>query len=519
MESDIGESSTKEFESSESSDSQYYSSDEVIELAREDMDFFGALVCPDDIDLAFPNFYHYLWKTLIEKLSLVRDFSKFALGLPRGHAKTMVVKLLVVYAILFTKKHYILIIGANQKKARSIIADVADMLDSYNIQQIFGNWSYGMEISTQDLKKFNFQGRPIILEAAGQGTSIRGTQQKNKRPDIIIFDDAQTADCAASIPEAEAFKEWFLGTALKAKSPKGCTYIYIGNMYKEIELVPGSRQYTCMLQNLKNSPNWTSFVVGCILQDGHALWEELHPLEELLEEYQQDLQMNEPEIFFSEMMNDPKAQSSIFFQAKNVLKYQPSEYELHQGNYIVVDPATSKLTPDQMVIGYFELYDGVPNITEIHQGKWTAPESVHFIIKLALSKQCSLVVIEDNAYQYTLCEWLFSILQQLGITGLVIKSLSNSGKNKNSRILEFLKALNGQQISTSPHSHAVVLDQAFKFDPRITKNLDDILDCCEMATRVSQLFAADIAVPGQLDSTNLPRAGGNLTDNPPPLPF
>lgn len=495
-----------------------YNSDEVKALAESDMDFFGALVCPEDLTYEFPDFYVVVWQTIVTSLMGIRDFSKFALGFPRGHGKTMVVKLMVIFAILFTKKRYVLVIGANQAKARAIISDVCDMLDSPNIQTLFGNWRYQLETNTQDLKKFSFQGRDIILEAAGQGTSIRGSQQKNSRPDFMIFDDAQTQECSNSITESVQFRNWFLGTALKAKSPKGCTFIYIGNMYKDIEAMPGSNIYNCMLRNLKKSPGWLSFVVGAILEDGTALWPELHPVEQLLDEYAQDLELGQPEIFFAEVLNDPRAQTSLYIDFKKVVKREDNPDDLHQGNYIVIDPATSKQTPDKLIIGYFELYDGVPNYKECHEGKWTGPQTVHYAIDLALKRQCSLILVEDTAYQFTLCEWFQFVLEQMGIQGILVEPMSNKGISKNARILSYFKSLMAGETTTSPHTHAKVVNQAAAFDPLTINNLDDILDAGEMGVRAPKEFAHQIAVPGDL-SHNLLDLGPTQSDQPPSLPF
>lgn len=495
-----------------------YNSDEIKRHAESDMDFFGALVCPDDMTLAFPDFHVAVWQTIIKSLRSAKDFTKYALGFPRGHGKTMVVKLMVVYAILFTQKKYILVIGANSSKAEAIISDVCDMLDSPNIQTLFGTWRYAMSVNRQDKKIFSFQKRKIILEAAGQGTSIRGSNQGNARPDFMIFDDAQTQECNNSLTDAATYRNWFLGTALKAKSPKGCTFIYIGNMYKDIEAVPGSGVYNCMLRNLKGSKGWISFVVGAILENGEALWEDLHPIEALLDEYNQDLELGQPEIFFAEVLNDPKAQTSLYVDLKKVVKKVNFAEDIHQGNYICIDPATSKQTPDKLIIGYFELYDGVPNYRECHEGKWTGPQTVHYAIKLALEKNCSLIAVEDTAYQYTLCEWFDFVLEQMGIEGIAVVPLSNKGKSKNARILDYFKALQAQEATTSPHSHAKVISQAAAFDPLVTNNLDDILDCGEMGLRVPKEFAHQIAVPGQVLELDLD-LGPDQTSEPPPLPF
>lgn len=472
--------------------------EQALEYAKVDMDFFGALICPDDLTLDFPPFYTWLWSVLIEKLDLERDFSKFALGLPRGHGKTMVVKLLIAYAILYSSRKYILVIGATKSRAEAIISDVCDMLDSYNVQQVFGNWRVELEKDTQELKKFSFNGRPVILEAAGWGTAIRGSQQKNARPDLMVFDDAQTKECAESLSEANTFKNWFLGTALKAKSPTGCTYIYIGNMYKDIELVQGSGQYACMLRNLQRSSTWTSFIVGAILQDGTALWEELQPYEQLMAEFQQDLDMGSPEIFYAEVLNDPKTSISFFIDPTKIKRKQIGLHEIPQGSYIVIDPATSKLTPDQFAVGYFEIYDQVPVCVEIHTGKWSGPESVHFVLELAMEKQTTLICVEDVAYQYTLCEWFEFIIEQLGLSGINVATVSGKGNSKNSRILRNFKSLMNGEMMLTEETYSTVVAQAIPFDPTKNNNVDDILDMLSLAESPPLEYSHLMAIAGDL---------------------
>ena len=150
-----------------------FDSTEARDLAKVDMDFFGMLAMPDDVIYSFPEFYKQVWSILIGCLHKSRDFSKYAIGLPRGHGKTFVVKLLILYTILFTDRKFILVVSAIKDNAASIIADVADMLDSPNIRAVFGNWRVSIEVDRQDKKKFYFNGRPVILKAAGAGTAIR----------------------------------------------------------------------------------------------------------------------------------------------------------------------------------------------------------------------------------------------------------------------------------------------------------------------------------------------------------
>lgn len=492
----------------------YFNSEEVKAAAKEDMDWFGGLALPDVLTLAFPAFYVYLWATVVAVFDKPRDFSKFALGLPRGHAKTMVVKLLVLFAVLFSKKRYILIIGANKDKAAAIVSDVCDMLDSSNIRTIFGNWRYDIEKDTETLKKFSFNGRPVIIEAAGQGTAVRGAQHKNARPDFIICDDAQTKECAESIQESKSFQSWFIGTVMKLKNPMGCTYIYIGNMYKDMEIIPNSGQYCCMLRNLQKSSNWTSFIVGAILEDFTALWEELHPLEQLLEEFKGDLELGQPEIFYAEVLNDPRASASYFIDVSKIAQKLTAIEDVHQGSFIMIDPATSKQTPDQMVIGYFEIYDQIPHWEECHDGKYNSMAAGYKAVELALRKQCTCIIVESNAYQYALCEIIQFVLDQLGVVGINVIPIYSGGKSKNSRILSSFKTMMKREFTMSPSVYNKYSTQALQFDPSITTNLDDILDTAALAERAPIEFKQFMTVIGDLSAEEKLRlmAGTNTSD-------
>ena len=104
------------------------------------------------------------------------------------------------------------------------------MLSERNVQQVFGDWKLGAETDRQDLKRFGFRGRNIILMGAGAASDIRGITLENQRPDIMIFDDIQTREDADSETVSKNLETWMVGTAMKAKSPHGCLFIFIANM-------------------------------------------------------------------------------------------------------------------------------------------------------------------------------------------------------------------------------------------------------------------------------------------------
>lgn len=471
---------------------QLFSAEEIRAAMQEDLQVLGSVLAPDVVTASFPPLYRWLFSRIVLALGMERAFPKLALGLPRGHAKTFFIKLLLCYIVLFTKKRYILVIAATLPKGVAIISDVMDMLTGYNSVKIFGDIQATQERDVQNLKIFHFNDRAVILEAAGQGTAVRGSNQKNARPDVILLDDAQTAAGAKSIQESLGFHEWFTGTVLKAKNPAGCLFLYLGNMYKDLEIEEGSGIYTCMLRNLCADPSWLSIVFGAILADGTALWEELQPLDQLLSEYASDCRLGQGDTFCAEVLNDPRGMPPTKFDPGKVIAFQKTPDMIHQGSMIVVDPATSKLTPDQMAIGYFEIFDGKPCYMRTASGKYTGPKSAEVIIELALETKANFIAIEDVAYQHTLIEWLSLGLQQLGVTGVEVVPVPSQRSNKNSRILNTLAGLQRYEATTdleereaeillSEDVRATVVNQAIKFDHRITNNIDDELDMLGMA--------------------------------------
>src|SRR5258708_34415369 len=74
---------------------------QVHELCRTSLDFLAATALPDVYEYEFPPVFISVWVWLLTYVHKTRDFSKLALGLPRGFGKTLVIKLFILYAILF----------------------------------------------------------------------------------------------------------------------------------------------------------------------------------------------------------------------------------------------------------------------------------------------------------------------------------------------------------------------------------------------------------------------------------
>ena len=453
--------------------------EEIIALAKQELDFLAALIAPLTFHLCFPPVFKSVWQWLLDYVNQARTFPQLALGLPRGFGKSTLMKIFIVYCILFTKKRFILIATTKASLAENILSDVIGMLEEPNIRSVFGDWKLGVEKDTQDLKIFGFRGRNIILVAIGAGGSLRGINVDNARPDVMLFDDIQSRECADSEIQSAALESWMIGTAMKAKSPMGCMFLFVGNMYPTKHSI---------LRKLKANHTWTKFIAGGILADGTSLWEELQPIKQLTAEFENDLSMGHPEIFYSEVLNDENASSNNLIDLSKLPDVPYQEGDIPGGNFIVIDPATDKLGSDEVSIGYFEIHDAAPILMEIEEGRFSPGETIRIALKIALTKNCRLIAVESNAYQYSLLYWFDFICEQMGIIGIEAVPIYSGVRAKNARILEMFKAYSAGELFVYKDARLAVHIQITSFNPLRRDNTDGLLDLLTYAPKVVEEF-------------------------------
>lgn len=448
-----------------------FKAEQTIELAKVDLDFLAGLVMPNHFLYLFPDMYKQIWIWLLSYADKQREFPQLALGLPRGFAKSTFIKLFIVYLILYTNKKFILILGETETKAENILSDVMDMLSESNIVKIFGSWKLGAETDRTSLKKFGFRGRNIIL-AASTVKAVRGLNLKNERPDIMLFDDIQSKECSQSETQSTNLYSEMVGTAMKAKSPHGCMFLFLANMYPTDNSI---------LKKLKSNPNWLKFIAGGLVlneQTGEieSLWEELQPKRQLIAEFINDAKAGKPEVFFAEVLNDENVSLNTRIDISKLPKNPYAEETIHQGNFIVIDPSGNKKNSDATAIGYFEIFDGKPVLQKLIAERLSPGDTIKKALQLALANKCRIIGIESIAYQASLHYWFEFICLQLGIEGINTIELYRNRHSKNSAIISMFDSLKAGELYYSDETSPQVAHQILCFNPARTDNTDDILD-------------------------------------------
>lgn len=460
----------------------HLSIEETFTRGFEDFHFYSWLVLPEVMLFLLPQLYIEIWLMLVKAQNAEQraKILRFALALPRGFAKTTFIKLLVCWFTTYDKITFILVVCAVEPLAHNFIADVDDMLSNPDVERVYGNWSANKAINSREMKKCSYRRRVVIIAAVGSGTSIRGIVIKHQRPDFIICDDMQTKENADSDTDSQRLLEWFTGTLLKAVSPFFAMVIYIGNMYLK----------NCILFKLKENKYWMSLVTGCILADGCSLWEELHPLKALYEEYKHDESLGLAHVWFAEKMNDPISDRVSLLPDGTV---PGSPYTLEQllnqatAGFIIIDPAGMKKGSDDNVIFPCLCVDGIPYAVTIKAGNYTPLELIQLTIEIGLSFGIRCIFIESVAYQSTLQFWFENELERANLKHhFVIQELTPKNRSKEGRIRTSTQQLLGvdkenRKIEPTWYITDLELRQRYVFQALQYKfgkqgNKDDILD-------------------------------------------
>lgn len=453
---------------------------DVYDRGEKDINFFSALCMPTVAEYALPEFYIAAWQLLATRNP--EDLGKllrFALGLPRGHAKTTFIKILIVWLIVYDKVSFVLIICSNSDLADSLLADIHDILCSDNIEAVYGGWAQSLAIDSADMKKAAFHGRPVVLASRGWSAGIRGLNIKNQRPDLIFCDDVQTRKNDESPTERQNLLHELAGTIFKAIAPKGNrTIIYVGNMYSE----------ECILNQFKKNPSWISMVTGAILSTGIPLWPALFSLEELMESYYHDEALGLAHVWFAEVMNDPK-NIALSLLHDELPHSDIEEIEEPDGAFITIDPAGFRKTSDDNVIAVHYKFNDKGYVVETVRGILDPQELIQKAISLAMKHGVSLIAVEDTGYQQTLGFWLTHFIKQLNINGVTIVPVNHHGRSKEQRIRQFILELYKQSYYLlDPATRRDFVWQASMYKIGVKDNRDDLLDAIAYGIDVRNKF-------------------------------
>ena len=468
-----------------------------------DLNFFAHFMLGDTFKFEFPPLLVMVWQVLVQSVAALQDYvgiANLVLGIPRGFAKTTLIKLYVVYCLIFTRHTFIVNVGNIEKNSSNLLKDVSDILDSDIVRLYFGDYDADMVVNQSDFKYFKFYGQKCILRSKGALTSMRGINVDNRRPNIIIMDDVQDEENAKSDIESAKLYDWIFNTLLRTRSPDGSINIYVGNTYPHKGTI---------ITKLAEDPEWISLILGAILEDGSSLWSELHPIQLLLSDYNAAVRAGNEAGWLAEFMNVMDTARNDRFDKvamqNNYDSLDPFTLSLINvpynptvdGKFIVIDPASTKKNADEHAVVLVYIVGSKIIVRDVVHKRLTPKEAIRIAVSLAIREGAWTVFIEDVAYQDTLIYWFNEELKTNQLwthlqSTFKLLPINPRNRSKNSRILQLFKQINVGDIVIHPTAQVAVANEGIAYIATKSDNEDNVLDACHYALVAATLHRSDI---------------------------
>lgn len=227
---------------------------------------FALFFFPDALSDEPPEFHLILFADLSCPINSVD-------AAPRGHAKTTIGSIEIIYRIVNVISHYILPISDTYTQAKDIVDNIRGELEGNQMLR----WVYG-DLSTDwhwTSGAFTTSNEVRVL-ARGANMKVRGLKYKHWRPDYVPIDDLENDEAVMKQERREKQLNWFKRAVLPAMAPTGKVAL-VGTVLHDDSLLNNA------LKGEKGFGGWrrNKFASLIVQEDGteHALWEKRFPVE------------------------------------------------------------------------------------------------------------------------------------------------------------------------------------------------------------------------------------------------
>lgn len=494
--------------------------DELIKLCAIDSELYARTFFAKTFRQVSPSFAKLIWKPLEDPKARLVNLICF-----RGSSKTTRLRTFASKRIAYGISRTILYVGASESSA---IASVQWLRTQVERNALWAQ-TFGLERGRKweetlcEIQHKTF-GHSVWITAAGINGSLRGINFDDYRPDLIIVDDPQTDETAATQIQREKVGDLLLSAVRNSLA----SIVEEPNAKMAMAITPQHKEDVS--QKALVDAEWTSIVVPCWtratldlpVESQISSWPEMFPTDQLRSEKRAALQRNKLSLFTRERECRLTSIESAQFKP-HWLNIREAGTVPPRGLFSVlaIDPVPPP-SPAQMARGLqgkdfeahyvwgrefvgagdvrYHLLDFARN--RGHEPSWTVATA----FSLARKWRVARMVIDAVAYQRTL-KWILEQEMRKRGTWYQVVPIAD-GMQKFARISNVLSGLasNGQLWIGSEHS--IFAQQFEEYGPTYTGH-DDDLDASALALQ-------DISNPylERLDSS-----GDDLLDDMPELPM
>lgn len=486
---------------------QTLSRDELIKLCAVDSELYATTFFAQTFRQKSPSFAREIWEPLENpKIRLVN------LICFRGSSKTTRLRTFASKRIAYGISRTVLYVGASEKDAIRSVQWLRTQVERNKLfKETFGLKEGRKWEETQIEIKHGVFGHTVWVLAAGITGSLRGINFDDYRPDLIIVDDPQTDETAATLEQRNKVSDLILGAvknslAPATEEPNAKLVMAITPQHNEdiSQQAMQDQQWST-----KVFPCWSKETMDLPVEEQLSSWEEQFPSTTLRQDKLAALARNRLSIFSREM--ECRLISAEMSQFKpswlNVREHQNSG---PRGCFAVlgIDPVPPP-SERQMAKGLrgkdweahyvWGRWNGEYHLLDFARNRGHEPSwSVATALALAHKWRVARIVVEVVAYQRTL-KWLLEQEMRRRQVYFSVVPLDNK-MQKFARIVNVLSGLaTAGRLWIGPE-HTIFAEQFANYGPTYSGN-DDDLDA-------SAIALSDLANP-YLERLE----GGNLDDD------
>lgn len=461
--------------------------DELARLGAADTELFAQAFFPRTFRQSSPPFARDLWEPMDDPTKRLVSLMCF-----RGSSKTTRCRVFAAKRISYGISRTILLVGSSQADAIRSVQWIRSQIERNK------PWADAFKLSpgkkweeTQIEIEHGIFGHTIWILGAGIGSSLRGINFDDYRPDLIVIDDPQTDEMAASQEQREKLENLVLGAvknslAPTTDEPNAKLVMAITPQHKEdiSQRVLVDPEWECRV-----FPCWTKETMDLPVDQQVSSWESRYPSSELRDAKKNAVRRNKLSVFAREMECRLTTPESALFRPSWLRVREPG-VEPPKGCFAVlgIDPVPPP-SERQMAKGLegkdyeaqyvwgrhggdYYLLDWRRN--RGHEPNW----SVTTALELAFRWRVSRIVIDAVAYQRVL-KWLLEQAMRQRGTYYVVDPVAD-GMKKYARISNVVAGLAAEGRLIVGVNDTPFIEQFEAYGPLYSGH-DDDLDASALA--------------------------------------
>lgn len=462
---------------------------EAVELGATDGAFFGEFFLPKTFRLPSPRYARTTWDSLDDP-----NNRNVGIQIFRGGGKTTILRAFTLKRICYGISHTIVYVGKSQSHALNSVAWIMRQIETNRTLAQTFQLRKGKKWTSEYCEIYHGVDKyPIGVLALGIEGSVRGINVDDWRPDLIVLDDVIDDENAATIEQRQKITNRIFGAIEKSLAKRS------EQPHAKMVMLQTPLDRDDASELVQNDPQWHPLKFSCFGPDGKSAWEEMFPLQELLEDKQSHIRRNMLSLWMREMeckvVGDEKRYFSLSWL--NIWTIYPDNLTVSIG----VDPSPpkdedpekrKKKDPDPEVLAVCGLgrYGNIKRryILEIVEIQDPNPEktTVEFN-KLARTWHPLFAAVETVAYQKTLKWYIEKAMDEKRCARVPIESVDDK-RSKIKRIRQFFTQACDSNEGSELYYHHSMKKFADQFQDYPDVSHDDILDAVTIGFSVLEPF-------------------------------